>query len=116
MRSLVKVEFSNVLELGQKVACSFYRARYKLRKERDEGEELNPIIRRLQFAEIYVNGVTECLKCEERNTDRKSEIQNPWRPMNANACEQLRKTNNKEIEILEHAKDTKRDHTRKNEP
>jgi hypothetical protein len=65
----VVVELTLFLKLREKVCRSLYRSGYQLWEKRNEGEESDNVLRRLQLATIDIYGVTQGLESIKRNAN-----------------------------------------------
>ena len=98
INSGVVVELALLEELRQEVGRPFDGSGHQLREERDEGEEGDDVLRRLNLATIHVDAVTEGLESVERDAYGKYHLQQ--QPVRGDV-EQLRELGDEEVVVLE---------------
>ena len=94
----VVVELAFLQELRQEVRRPLDGAGHELREERDEGEEGDDVLGRLNLAAIDINGIGKCLEGVERDADGKYHLEQ--QALRGNV-EQLRELSDEEVIVLE---------------
>ena len=96
--SSVVIKLAFLQELRQQVRRPFDRSSHELWEERDEGEEGDDVLGRLNLAAIDIDGVGKRLERVERDADGKYHLEQ--QALRGNV-EQLRELGDKEVVVLE---------------